>query len=231
MMGMSLGCVYYCGWHRRALTASCSNLAGPPVAGALDQRFGFRGPFILGITITTFEFLCRLLLIEGHEAALWDSSLTRLMTESNASRGRVYGATDAEKRDEQPPQATIQPPADEEIATVSVSEPVAEARAPSPAATLTTPSQPPAQLSILLKLVKSSRAMAPALLTLVFGSVQLSSQFPMSLIPTPRTQHDYYQPRACCTSLLAVHLWSHCRQDRSGVPCRSHPNVHMCVFP
>ncbi|KAI0762569.1 MFS general substrate transporter [Fomes fomentarius] len=159
MMGMSLG-----------------NLAGPPVAGALDQRFGFRGPFILGIIITTFEFVCRLLIIERHEAALWDSSLRRLMVESNASRGRAYGTTDAEKRDEQPPQATIQPPADEEIAIVPESEPVAEA--PSHATTLTTRSQPPAQLSILLKLVKSPRAMAPALLALAFGII-ITSQEPV----------------------------------------------------
>ncbi|KAI0719113.1 major facilitator superfamily domain-containing protein [Cerioporus squamosus] len=87
MMGMTLGF-----------------LVGPPVAGALDDRFGFRGPFIFGVIVTALEFICRLLIVERKDAICWDSSLTGLVGNNSGSRDRAYGATttDAEKRDEQP---------------------------------------------------------------------------------------------------------------------------------
>lgn len=51
--------------------ASIGNLVGPPVAGALYQRWGFRAPFIFGMFITGIDLLARLLLIERHEAMRW----------------------------------------------------------------------------------------------------------------------------------------------------------------
>ena len=47
------------------------NLVGPPVAGALYKRWGFRAPFIFGIIVTSIDFIARLLLIERHEAMRW----------------------------------------------------------------------------------------------------------------------------------------------------------------
>lgn len=47
------------------------NLVGPPVGGALYQRWGFRAPFIFGIIITGIDLVARLLLIERREAIRW----------------------------------------------------------------------------------------------------------------------------------------------------------------
>ena len=47
------------------------NLIAPPVAGVLYQRWGFRAPFIFGIVATAIDLLARLLLIERHEAMRW----------------------------------------------------------------------------------------------------------------------------------------------------------------
>lgn len=47
------------------------SLIGPPVAGTLYKRWGFRIPFIFGIIITCIHLVARLLLIERHEAMRW----------------------------------------------------------------------------------------------------------------------------------------------------------------
>lgn len=47
------------------------SLVGPPVAGVLYKRWGFRAPFIFGIIVTGIDLLARLLLIERHEAMRW----------------------------------------------------------------------------------------------------------------------------------------------------------------
>ena len=145
-------------------------LVGPPVAGALDSRLGFRAPFILGVIITSVEFLCRLLIIDRPEAARWDASLRSLVQEKNPSRDRVYGATDAaEKREEQPQEAAVAvQPANEENT-------YPPQRVPSRRSPISANTQHHApQLTIvglLLRLLKSSRAMTPVFLTLIFGSV------------------------------------------------------------
>ena len=46
-------------------------LVGPPVAGILYQRLGYRAPFVFGIIVTCLDLLARLLLIERHEAMRW----------------------------------------------------------------------------------------------------------------------------------------------------------------
>ncbi|KAI0725231.1 MFS general substrate transporter [Fomitopsis betulina] len=46
-------------------------LVGPPVSGALYDRFGFHGPFIFGIIVTAFDFIGRLLVIERKHAIQW----------------------------------------------------------------------------------------------------------------------------------------------------------------
>ncbi|KAH9982142.1 major facilitator superfamily domain-containing protein [Lactifluus volemus] len=43
-------------------------LVGPPVGGALFDRFGIRGPCVFGIIVIAVDLMCRLLLIERREA-------------------------------------------------------------------------------------------------------------------------------------------------------------------
>jgi DHA1 family solute carrier family 18 vesicular amine transporter 1/2 len=50
------------------ITATFSQLVGPPVGGALFNRFGIRGPCIFGITVISVDLIGRLLLIERKEA-------------------------------------------------------------------------------------------------------------------------------------------------------------------
>ncbi|KAI0757424.1 MFS general substrate transporter [Daedaleopsis nitida] len=159
MMGMSLGF-----------------LVGPPVAGALDERFGFRGPFIFSITITAAEFICRLLIIERPEAAQWDGSLQVLVENKRTSRGSAYGATtDAEKREQHSTEHNAQ------LADHEAPPPSDGLRASRPA-TPTVTNEPsgaphPSILGLLLRLLKSPRAMAPVCLTLIFGLI-ITSQEP-----------------------------------------------------
>ncbi|RPD81570.1 MFS general substrate transporter [Lentinus tigrinus ALCF2SS1-7] len=152
MMGMTLGF-----------------LVGPPVAGALDDRFGFRGPFIFGVITTALEFICRLLIIERKDAIRWDASLTGLVQSHGASRDRAYGATatDTEKRDEQPVNTTTRP-TDEENTAVT-----APAREPA----TNEAQQSLSIVGLLLTLLKSPRAMAPVYLTFIYGVI-ITSQEP-----------------------------------------------------
>lgn len=46
-------------------------LVGPPVAGALYDRFGFHGPFIFGIIVTAVDLIGRFLIIERKHAIRW----------------------------------------------------------------------------------------------------------------------------------------------------------------
>jgi hypothetical protein len=48
--------------------ATFSQLVGPPVGGALFNRFGIRGPCIFGIMVISVDLIGRLLLIERREA-------------------------------------------------------------------------------------------------------------------------------------------------------------------
>ncbi len=150
-----------------------SFLVGPPIAGALDNRFGFRGPFIFGVIVTSIEFICRLLIIERKEAARWDASLSALVESHIASREHVnaYGATAQADKNERPAA---------EIATQSQSENVDATTETPPHAPASPPgateAQPQTQthltvMGLLLKMVKSPRAMAPIFLSFAYGFV------------------------------------------------------------
>ncbi|KAJ8473714.1 hypothetical protein ONZ51_g7690 [Trametes cubensis] len=151
MMGMSLGF-----------------LIGPPVAGALDKRFGFRGPFIFGIIVTAIELIGRLLIIERKEAIRWDASFTNLVGRNDPSKERVaYGAVQGEKRPEETETPTRVPSH-------------TQARAETERQPKDEPAEP-AQLSIprlLFKLVRSPRALSAVFLTLSYG-IMISSLEPV----------------------------------------------------
>ncbi|KAM5534344.1 hypothetical protein V8D89_011937 [Ganoderma adspersum] len=156
MMGMSLGF-----------------LVGPPIAGALDNRFGFRGPFIFGVIVTGVEFICRLLIIERKEAARWDTSLSALVESNHASRehANAYGATDQAVKNEGPAgELTAQPNSEDAAAATETAQ-----RVPAtPSGATETQPQPQVHLTVmglLLKMVKSPRAMAPVLLSFAYGII------------------------------------------------------------
>ena len=46
-------------------------LFGPPVGGALNEKLGYRAPFILGMIACTIDLIGRLFIIEKHDAARW----------------------------------------------------------------------------------------------------------------------------------------------------------------
>ncbi|KAH9891124.1 MFS general substrate transporter [Cubamyces lactineus] len=161
MMGMSLGF-----------------LIGPPVAGALDKRFGFRGPFVFGIIVTAIELIGRLLIIERKEAIRWDASFTDLVGRNNPSKERVaYGAVQ-EKRPEGSPERTSHDQSEDAAETVSPTR--VPSRTQAEAETGGQASEP-AQLSIprlLFKLVRSPRALSAVFLTLSYG-IMISSLEPV----------------------------------------------------
>lgn len=199
MMGMPLGYV-----RRRLMrydmtytNLDFSALVGPPVAGALDQRFGFRGPFIFGVIITVIEFACRLLIIERHEAERWEASLKRLVPSKNSSQNRVYGAASNEKHME----SVIATVAAEGSSDRTGKGGAAPTRIQSPSES-ETQEQPPIRLSIwavMLKLLKSSRAMTPVYLTLTYGSVLSGEAALHDVLKIVQNNRD--QPRACASAL------------------------------
>ncbi|KAJ7139595.1 major facilitator superfamily domain-containing protein [Mycena epipterygia] len=69
-------------------------LAGPPLGGALYNRFGFRGPFICGIIVAVVDLIGRLLIIERKDALRWNVDPAAVSTPANE--------TDLEKSDEGP---------------------------------------------------------------------------------------------------------------------------------
>ncbi len=136
------------------------------MAGALDDRFGFRGPFIFGVIVTALEFIGRLLIIERKDAIRWDASLTGLVGNNNSSRERAYGATttDAEKRSEEPFNGPTTRPNEENGAAGESARPPAPNEAQQ---------QPLSIVGLLVTLLKSPRAMGPIFLTFIFGFVSV----------------------------------------------------------
>lgn len=68
---------------------------GPPVGGALYKTFGFRAPFVVGITFAAVDLLGRLLIIEVHptSTAAVHPSTSPLHVPSDAEKG-VDGSPD-----------------------------------------------------------------------------------------------------------------------------------------
>lgn len=144
------------------------------MAGALDDRFGFRAPFIFGIIVTALELIGRLLIIERSAAERMDASFTTLVGRNGSSRGLAYGSVEAEKREERPTVTEVTPQTAAEGSAGEVTE--TPTRVPSRTPTATDAQadahEDPVHLSIpglLLKLLKSPRALSAVFLTLSFG--------------------------------------------------------------
>lgn len=129
-------------------------LVGPPAAGALYERWGFRAPFIFGIIITFVDLLARLLIIERKDAIKWGVDPAAYTSHSDDNS----------------------PPADSEAAAVTTEVQHTQSEKPessppsvTPAVTSYTP------LGLLWRLLRSSRAMICILNTLVYGYVSLQA--------------------------------------------------------
>ena len=88
------------------------SLLGPPVAGVLYKRWGFRAPFIFGIIVTSIDLIARLLLIERHEAMRWGVDPMEIAAGSREEDPEVAPEVTAMERAEQPsapePQLAVQ---------------------------------------------------------------------------------------------------------------------------
>ena len=75
-------------------------LAGPPIAGVLYERLGFRAPFIFGIIVTGIDLLARLLLIERHEAMKWGIDPMEIAAGSEKDPETASGITGVERTEQ-----------------------------------------------------------------------------------------------------------------------------------
>ena len=78
------------------------SLVGPPVAGALYKRWGFKAPFIFGIIVTGIDLLARLLLIERHEAMRWGMDPMAIAASSKEKDPEAASGVTVVEKAEQP---------------------------------------------------------------------------------------------------------------------------------
>ena len=142
-------------------------LVGPPVAGILYQRLGYRAPFVFGIIVTCIDLLARLLLIERHEAMRW--GVDPMEIAAGSKEDLEVGITGAE-RAEHPSVPEPRPDEGEGGAKAEVEE---EAREGGQAENLPQePKQPHTTLLphvAIFRLMKSPRAAVCIILTLIRG--------------------------------------------------------------
>lgn len=88
------------------------SMLGPPIAGVLYERWGFRAPFVFGIIVTGVDLLARLLLIERHEAMRWGVDPMAISAGSKEEDPEVAPEVTAVERAEEPsapaPQSSVQ---------------------------------------------------------------------------------------------------------------------------
>lgn len=80
-------------------------MVGPAVGGVLYTTFGFRGPFIFGISAAFLDLVARLMVIERKEAILWNhdpaaSTVSTSVVSEGASTQPVTAPSDTEKGEE-----------------------------------------------------------------------------------------------------------------------------------
>lgn len=131
------------------------NLVAPPVAGILYQRWGFRAPFIFGIIITGVDLLARLLLIERHDATRW--GIDPVVIDKENTFEIALPRTTAPWREEQsPPFESNEKPKGGNLQEGQLQEPEQSRVTLLPHI-------------VLLKLIKSPRAMVSIVLSLIWG--------------------------------------------------------------
>ena len=156
------------------------SLVGPPVAGALYKRWGFRAPFIFGIIVTGIDLLARLLLIERHEAMRWGIDPMAIAASSKEKDPEVASGVTAVERAERPSTPVSQSAAqglsdDSVIEGEGRAEAKVEEKAREGDRTEEQPqgSKKPRVILLphtaLLKLMKSPRAAVCIIVTLIWG--------------------------------------------------------------
>ncbi|KAJ3510859.1 hypothetical protein NMY22_g15841 [Coprinellus aureogranulatus] len=126
---------------------------GPPIGGALYERFGFRGPFIFGIIFSVVDLIGRLVIIERHQSIKWGYDPV-------APSSQTPGG-DPEKSPSGEATVTENP------LTVDVSARGEEAQSPA---------KPLSFIAVLRRLVKSPRAMAAILISFLYGTFYSSQE-------------------------------------------------------
>ena len=173
-------------------------LVGPPVAGALYDRFGFHGPFIFGIIVTAVDLIGRFLIIERKHAIQWgvdpaaptpqradpEGDAVEVSVEPKRTSGEQVRAS-VEVSAPGEAQKTEGAPTVDSAAANAVdagSPPPGPSQATANEAALATPS---AQVhislwAVLVKLVRSIRADTVFLRTLFYGYARLYRSPPLS---------------------------------------------------
>ncbi|KAJ7124834.1 MFS general substrate transporter [Mycena crocata] len=128
-------------------------LAGPPIGGALYNRFGFRGPFICGIIVSVVDLIGRLLIIERKDALRWNVDPAFVVHPVTSAEAPVAGVTTDEEKSTEGPVSTVD------------------------AAPPTQPLPPPPSITklslagVIVRLFKSSRAVVIITITFLYGIV------------------------------------------------------------
>ncbi|KAF8167837.1 MFS general substrate transporter [Crassisporium funariophilum] len=159
MVGLQLG-IAMCG-------LSVGLVIGPPVGGVLYSRFGYRGPFVFGMAATLLDLIGRLLIIERKDAISWG-------VDPAASRsGLVEQSNQASTIND------VEPPASSEVDRLSTngleSDKHNEANT-SVEIPLATANKNLSLLTVIMKLMKSSRALVALIIIFVYGVVYSSQE-------------------------------------------------------
>lgn len=135
-------------------------LLGPPVGGASYKTFGFRAPFIIGIIFATVDLIGRFLIIEvkalpqTQPAAAETTGLDADHTQSDSEKGPLESAR---------PSVTVEDSGE--------SKPPSEKPAGEPTRVSADGTPELSLIGVLAALVRSRRANAVALISLVFGAL------------------------------------------------------------
>ncbi|KAK7468483.1 hypothetical protein VKT23_002990 [Stygiomarasmius scandens] len=144
-------------------------LVGPPVGGALYERFGFRGPFIFGMIMAVLDLIARLVVVERKEALKWgiDPQRQHQKPESSPPNGSAEPAlptgavNDGEKR-------TVERELGEGARTAPDEK---EQKRKSEAK-----GKPLSLMSVLGRLCKSPRAVNTSVIILIYGIVYAAQE-------------------------------------------------------
>ncbi|KAG6857631.1 hypothetical protein H0H87_010199 [Tephrocybe sp. NHM501043] len=141
---------------------SIGSLIGPPVGGALFNRFGYRGPFIFSIIGTAFDLIARLLIIERKDALRWGIDPKELADIPSEEK------TDS-PTNEAGAQEELQGKDVEKAGTSTAQAPATESEGQRKQQQVSLP-------VVMVKLAKSSRASIAFLVTFIYGVVYTTQE-------------------------------------------------------
>ncbi|KDR85264.1 hypothetical protein GALMADRAFT_52881 [Galerina marginata CBS 339.88] len=155
---------------------------GPPVGGLLFGRYGYRGPFIFGITATVLDLFGRVILIERKDALVWGIDPTIL----SAGRDRITSNFAAVGYDPQD-FVTAEPSTNnsEKPRTTGIDKNLS-------------------LLSVIVKLSKSSRALVALFLVFVYGYFSFSHSFHLANV----ISSVVYTSQEPTIALYLQHVWN-----------------------